>query len=569
MANAPRIDEAPRISPASSQPGAGHLVVPVWAVCAFAAAILLAYLGLLGHGALAEPDEARYGEIGREMLELRDWVTPHLNYVKYFEKPPLVYWLTAINEHLFGTGEYVVRVWPAVFGLLGIAMAEALGRSMYGPWTGHVAAALLAATPLYFGLSQVVILDMPLSAMLTMALAAFWFAYTAHEPRRRQPWVLVMYVATALAVLIKGPVAIVLTGGIIGAFVLVRWDWGVLRWAISLRAVLLFLVIALPWFVLVSYRNPEFVDFFIFKQHVARYLTPDEHQQSVWFFVPIVWAGMLPWSLLLLAPRRLRRFAMRVVQRRTSAATLYCVLWAGVVFAFFSLSGSKLATYILPMFCPLALLAARYFEAVIAGRRVTILRRGCIALGGLAVVLVIGALVILVAISDPRARLLIGQLFGGGLVLGLTAAGAWRCLRRDAVGACFATLILGVLVLQAVAISGRGVAQEYRPLGYAIRAHAKPEDLVVSYRHYVQGIPFYAQRRMVMVNGRGELEMGSRQGDQRAFFWDTEDALREAWRARRHLFLVVNVSELDALHLQPPPRQIAAYGKKVVVVNFE
>jgi len=550
-------------------PTAPPLRIPGWTIVLFAAAILLAYLGLLGHGALAEPDEARYGEIAREMLELRDWVTPHLNYVKYFEKPPLVYWLTAINEHAFGASEFIVRLWPAVCGLLGIGLADVLGRAMYGPWTGHVAAALLAATPLYFGLSQIVILDMPLSAMLTVALAAFWFAYTARGGRRQQLFVLVMYAATALAVLIKGPVAVVLTAGIIGAFLLVRWDWGVLRWAISLRAVGLFVIIALPWFVVVSYRNPEFLDFFIFKQHVARYLTPDEHQQSVWFFVPIVWAGMLPWSLLLLAPRRLGRFAMRVATRQASPATLFCVLWAAVVFTFFSLSGSKLATYILPMFCPLALLAARYFETVIGRRRGAILWRGCIAMGVLAVVLVLGALVILVAIADPRARLLIPQLFGASLVVALAASAAWRCLQRNALGACFAMLILGTLGLQAVAISGRGVAQEYRRLGDVIREQARPEDLVVSYRHYVQGIPFYARRRMVMVNGRGELDFGSRQGDQRDFFWDTEDMLREAWRSNQHMFLVVNGSELDALHLQPPPRQIAAYGKKLVVVNFE
>jgi len=565
MTSAANIEETPLSPPASPE----RLVVPVRVIGIFAAAIIVTYLGLLGHGALAEPDEARYGEIAREMLQLRDWVTPHLNYVKYFEKPPLVYWLTALNEHLFGPSEFVVRLWPALLGLLGIALTDALGCVMYGSWTGHVAAALLAATPLYFGLSQIVILDMPLTAMLTLALAAFWFAYTATSGRWRDLWVLVMYAATALGVLIKGPVAVVLTGGIIVAFLLMRWEWAVLRWAISRRGIILFLVMVLPWFALVSYRNPEFLEFFIVKQHLARYLTPDEHQQSVWFFVPIIWAGMLPWSLLLLAPRRLYRFAVRVVTRRASAATLFCVLWAGIVCAFFSLSGSKLATYILPMFCPLALLAARYFAQVIGEQRAVILRRGGIALAVLAGILLIGALVIQVAIADPRARSVLAQLYLGSLVVGLTARGVWWWLRRDALAAGFATLVFGVLVLQAVAISGRGVAQEYRRLAYAIGAQAKPEDMIVSYRHYVQGIPFYAQRRMVMAGGRGELDFGSRQGDQAAYFWDSENQLRDAWGSGRHMFLVINVSELDDLHLQPPPRQIAAYGKKIVVVNFE
>src|SRR5262249_15750750 len=162
------------------------------------------------------------------------------------------------------------------------------------------------------------------------------------------------YAATALAVLTKGPVAVVLTGGIIVTFLLVRWDLAALRWAISPLCIGLFLVIALPWFVLVSYRNPEFLQFFVYPQHLATYLTPNEHQQSVWFFVPIVFGGMLPWTFFLLAPHAMARFTRRLVTRQVSAAALYCAIWAAVVFAFFSLSGSKLATYILPMFCPLA-----------------------------------------------------------------------------------------------------------------------------------------------------------------------------------------------------------------------
>lgn len=546
------------------------LQVPTWVVYAFAVAVGVTYLGLLGHAGLAEPDEPRYGEIAREMLELRDWVTPHLNYVKYFEKPPLVYWLTAINVHCFGTSEFVVRLWPGLFGLLGIGLADALGRSMYDAWTGHVAAALLATSPLYFGLSQIVILDMPLSTLMTVALAAFWFAYTSEDARRRRVWVSLLYVATALAVLTKGPVAIVLTGAIIIAFIALRWDLGALRWALSPLNIGLFLLIAVPWFVLVSRRNPEFVEFFVVKQHVARFLTPDEHQQPLWFFVPIVWAGMLPWSAFLLAPRRLARFGARLMTRRTSPAALFCVLWAAIVFTFFSLSGSKLATYILPMFCPLALLAARFFRQVIADHRVAVLRHGCIALLVVAGFLLVGTVVAGEVIDDVHVRVLLPFLYGGAAVLGVAAAAGFMFARRAALGASFATLVVGTLALQAVAISGRGIAAEYLPLGLAIRQQARPDDLVIGYRHYVQGITFYAQRRVIMVGGRGELDFGSRQGDQREFFWDTDEPLLDAWRSGRHVFLVINRSELEPLRarLEPAPRQIAAHGKKVVIVNF-
>jgi len=554
-----------------SQAPPSPLQVPAWTIWLFAAAIGVTYLSFLGHAPLAEPDEPRYGEIAREAIELHDWVTPHLNYVKYFEKPPLVYWLTAIDIHLFGSSEFALRLLPAAFGLLGIGIANALGRSMYNVWVGYVAAALLATTPLYFALSQILILDMPLSTLMAAALAAFWFAYAAPDHRQRRVWVWLLYVATALAVLTKGPVAIVLVGGIIVAFLLMRWDLVALRWAISPLGIALFLLIASPWFLLVSSRNPEFFDFFIFKQHVARFLTPNEHQQPLGFFVPIVWAGMLPWSIFLLAPRALGRFAVRVGRRRTSAATLFCTLWAAVVFVFFSLSGSKLATYILPMFCPLALLAARFVEQLIAGQRAGVLRRGCVAFAIFGAVLCIGAAVTDLVVDDLRVRGLLTQLYAGAIVVGLTASGALLCVRRHSLQASVATLLFGTLVLQAVGISGRGTAMEFRSLGHAIRVHAKPDDLVASYRHYVQGIPFYARRRVVMVGGWGELDFGSQQGDQRAFFWDTDAPLLDAWRSDRHVFLVINRSELETLgpRLQRPPRQIASRGKKVVIVNFE
>jgi len=186
-------------------------------------AIAVVYLGAIGAYPFADPDEPRYAEIPREMLELRDWVTPHLNYVKYFEKPPLVYWLTALSFKAFGLHEWSARIWPALSGLAGIGMAYILGRAMFDPWTGQAAAALLAAAPLYFGLSQVLVLDAPLTALMTVALGCVWLAYTGV---RRQLFTVVAYAATALAVLTKGPTALLLPGVIVVLFLLLRRDLG-------------------------------------------------------------------------------------------------------------------------------------------------------------------------------------------------------------------------------------------------------------------------------------------------------------------------------------------------------
>ncbi len=564
------VSAAATIHPGSPAHASAALRVPALLVCAVALAILLAYSCMLGAFALAEPDEPRYAEIPREMIAAGDWVTPRLNYVKYFEKPPLVYWLTAINFELFGMSEFVARLWPALFAAIGVGMVGVLGCSMFGSWNGYAAAAVLAATPLYFGFSQILILDMPLTGLMTVALGAFWLAYSS--ARRRAPWVWVLYAATALAVLTKGPVAPLLIGAIIVAFLVLEGDLRALGWAVDPMGIVLFFLIATPWFILVSHRNPEFVDFFVIKQHVKRFLTPDEHQQPLWFFVPIVVGGMLPWTAYaLVAPRLLARFVVRLATRRVSAATLYCVIWATIIFAFFSLSGSKLATYILPMFSPLAILAARFFERVIVTRRTDVLHRGTLILLVFALVMILGAAISGEVVDAWQLGAILPALYRGGLLLGAAALVALVLLRWQGPQACFATLLLGMLALQVIAISGRGVAAEYRPLGIAIRAQARPDDAVVTYRHYVQAIPFYSHRRTVMVGGRGELDFGSRQGDQTAFFWDTDAQLIDAWRTLgRRMFLIINRVELEPLLslLQPAPRQVAAYGKKVIVVNF-
>ncbi len=546
------------------------LRVPTPLLYVFALAIPLTYFCTLGAFALAEPDEPRYAEIPREMIESGDWVTPRLNYVKYFEKPPLVYWLTAVNFELLGMSEFVARLWPALFALIGIGTAYVLGRSMFGQWVGYAAAALLAATPFYFGMSQIFTLDMPLTGLMTVALGAFWFAYT--ETKWRTGYVWLLYAAAALGVLTKGPVAPLLIGAVIVAFLLLQRNLRALAWLLNPVGIFIFVLIGLPWFMLVSHRNPEFVDFFVVKQHLNRYLKPDEHQQALWFFVPIVVGGMLPWTAFaLFAPRLVSRFVARLARLRVSAATLFCVLWAGVIFAFFSLSGSKLATYILPMFCPLAILAARFFEQVIAKGGADVMRRGVFFVLTLAAVTLLAAAIAGEVVEARQVGVVLRSAYVGGPLLAVTGVVALILLRRVGAQACFATLLLGVLGLQIAAITGRGVAPDFRRLGLAIRAQARPGDDVITYLHYVQAIPFYSRRRTTMVGGWGELDFGSRQGDESAFFWRNDAQLIDAWQTPgRRIFLVINRVELEPLlsRLHPAPRQIAAHDKKVLVVNF-
>jgi 4-amino-4-deoxy-L-arabinose transferase-like glycosyltransferase len=362
-----------------------------------------------------------------------------------------------------------------------------------------------------------------------------------------------------------------LIGGIIVLFLILQRDLRDLRWLLSPLGIVVFLAVTLPWFVLVSRRNPEFLEFFVVNQHLKRFLAPSEHQEGLWFFFPIVWGGILPWSaFVLFAFGMLRRFGARLVRGQLSAATLFCLVWSGVVFAFFSLSGSKLATYVLPIFCPLAILAARFFERVFEERQYRILIRGCVALLVFAAVTAVAGAVAEMLLDQPQVAIIVPRAYAGACVIALAASAALILVRRGAHQGGLAALVLGVLALEVVTISGRGMVADYRDLGVTIREQARPQDLVVLYNHYVQGIPFYARRRAIVVGGHGELDFGSRQGDQRAYFWKRDEPLVQAWGSSRHIFLVINRLELEPLlpRLQPAPRQIAAEGKKVLIVNF-
>ena len=300
--------------------------------------LALAWFGTLGIRPLYKADESRYGEISREMVASGDWVTPRLNGFRYFEKPPLQYWTTAALFEAFGQRDWVARLWTALVGFAGILLVRYAGNRLWGAPAGAYAAAVLAGSPLYVLLGQVNTLDMSVSVFLAAALVAFLLGR-----------MLGFWAACALAVLSKGLIGIVLPGAAIFFFLLLKRDWGLIRRMRPVAGPLLFLAIAAPWFVAVSAANPEFLHFFFIQEHFQRFTTEMHHRvEPVWFFVPILLAGLGPWLLPFLRSLKPR-----------DDATLFLVAWSAVVLVFFSASSSKLPPYILPVFPAAALLVGR------------------------------------------------------------------------------------------------------------------------------------------------------------------------------------------------------------------
>ncbi len=302
---------------------------------------------------LANPDEGRYSEISREMAATGDWVTPRLNGIKYFEKPPLQYWASAASFRLFGEGEFAARIYTALCGLLAILAVGFTARRLAGTGPALLAVGVLLSSPYFLGLGGVVTLDMGLTAWTTVAACAFLLAVAGAEEGRRR-WMLVAWAGMALAVLSKGLVGIVFPAAAIFLHCLLNRDWRLLaklEWA---RGIAIFLAIAAPWFVLVSMANPEFPQFFFVHEHFERFLTKAHRREEPWwFFWPILFGGFLPWALAL-GPA-----AVEGWRRESGQAGFpwrrFALLWSGFVMVFFSASGSKLPAYILPVFPLLAL----------------------------------------------------------------------------------------------------------------------------------------------------------------------------------------------------------------------
>lgn len=460
---------------------------------------------LLGHYPLLEPDEGRYSEIPREMLERGDFITPLLNYVPYFEKPPLLYWLNALSFSLFGQNEFAARLPCALSGLGTILFTYWLGRKLFDRCTGLYAAVIIGSCLGFAPMARINLTDMPLTLCLTVALGSFMLAVTS-EGREKALYYYLFYVAAALAVLAKGLVGLLFPGAIICLFLLVRKRWRLLAEMRLFSGISLFLAIAVPWFVLVSLRHPEFVRFFFIHEHFERFLTRVHGRyQPFWYFLPILAGIMLPWSLFI--PAALR--AAWKNRRETSGAVLtYLAIWASFILLFFSTSNSKLIPYILPVVPPLALMIAAVFrDSLENGRRLQF------------------------ALSAALCSLLL-QVVAGHLV--------YRNLAEH---------------------------KTAKPLALKVKELAGAADIVASFGYVHQTLPFYAERRIIVVGSKDELYFGSRQGDQSAWFMD-EPEFDAVWNGNRRVFLMLKPDQLaNFMGRQKIPGRIIMQNRKKVLAS--
>jgi 4-amino-4-deoxy-L-arabinose transferase-like glycosyltransferase len=311
----------------------------------------------LGTPTFWDPDEAHYAETTREMIATGDWWAPYYNERPFFDKPVLFHQLQGAAMRLSGDPEFGARLVPALAALGLIAVTSWFGATMISRNVGIVAALILAANPGVFALSRYAILD-TLFTLFTFGGCAC-LAVTALRDRSSLQWL--GYAALALGVLVKGPLALVLSGLTLLVLITLSADLRRrllgLRWAIGL---LLIVALAAPWFVYMYVRfRQEFVNGYVLDENVRLFAASRfANQPGYLFYFQILAGGMLPWTALLIG--RLIDDVRDVVRgRQLDAVETMLWTWSGVIVGFFTLSTFKLDHYVFPAAPALSLLCAR------------------------------------------------------------------------------------------------------------------------------------------------------------------------------------------------------------------
>jgi 4-amino-4-deoxy-L-arabinose transferase len=351
------------------------------------AVFLVLYILPIGVRDLMVPDETRYAEIPREMIAGGDWVVPHLDGVRYFEKPVMGYWIHAAAMLIFGQNNFAVRL-PAglsvgLSALLIFLLTGRAGRGREDDDGVPVLAALVFMTCFeIFGVGNTAVLDNLLSFFLTATIAAFFFATEAPPGTTREKgFLLLAGGACGLAFLTKGFLAVALPILVLPAYLIWQRRYGDL-WRMGWLPIVTAALVALPWSIMIQLREPDFWHFFFWNEHVRRFLADTaQHRESFWFFFMAAPGMFMPWTFLIPAAAAGIRGPLSDPSRQ-GRLMRFSVCWLVLPFLFFSASKGKLLTYILPCFPPFAIIMAIGLSRAFPKKSQKLLQWGIAAAGG-------------------------------------------------------------------------------------------------------------------------------------------------------------------------------------------
>jgi 4-amino-4-deoxy-L-arabinose transferase-like glycosyltransferase len=470
----------------------------------------------LGAASLWDIDEGNNAEAAREMCAADNWAIPTFNFVLRVDKPALLYWLQIAAYNRFGVNEFAARLPSALAALLAVLATYELGRRMVTPIAGLLAGLILASAPAFGVAAHFANPDALLTAFTTLALLCFWWSYE-HCGRG---WFVTAGICTGLAVLAKGPVGFVLPASVVLLFLLWSrqlrrlWDrrlvWGTLVHG---------LVVA-PWFAWVGIETKgEFLKGFLLTHNLGRFRAPMEgHHGSVFYYFVVLLVGFLPWSAFL-GPAFVAAWKKSSSEQKdTTGSNRFLFCWIAVYFVFFTLSGTKLPNYILPLYPPVAILLARFLDSWRCGlirppTWVIHTTLACFGLAGLA----LGVGLLMAGGQLGGDTLLRGRHLPGieiwawtGLIpiVGALLAAAWTWRQR--LNLAVSTLAMAAVLFLGTLAAGIGpTLNAYKApaaLAEFIEPHpAEPDILLGCYDYFQPSLVFYCGREVSRLQSENEV----------------------------------------------------------------
>lgn len=414
--------------------------------------LFMPFLGLRG---LCEPDEGRYAEIAREMIESGDFITPHLNYIKHFHKPPLIYWLVAFSFQIFGENEFAARFPAALFGVLGLVLVYLLALKLgCDKRKAFFASLVLASCGQYFVWTQVLSSDMILSVLVLLAFYGFFSKN------------ILFGIGMGLGFMVKGPIAVIIPILVLLAYRFASKEKYSFGKFFIIQNIAVFLVIALPWYIYVSVKNPGLFKYFIFFQSVERMLSKVHGRHgSILYFIPIFLIGTVPWIA----------FLPKIFKNKSNLYKLL-IIWIVCPIVFFSFSKSKLPGYILPVYPAFAILIGSYF-------------------------------------GEKKTNKLFYSIFAVFCLLSLVS--------------------ITVLPKYEEKLGGN---LSIRKPAEIINRNCGPNDTVINYKCFLQGLPFYVKKRVVLIQHPRETQFENKQSDYKDYlaedlksYWQTQNIQGNYW----------------------------------------
>jgi 4-amino-4-deoxy-L-arabinose transferase-like glycosyltransferase len=468
------------------------------------------FLFYLGTPSLWDDDESVYADISRQMVARNDYVSAYFNDALRPEKPPLNYWFNALFYKIFGMNEFATRFGSNIFGFLGLILIYLFGKRLFNKRTGILAALITGTCFLYFVETQMAIIDTTLAFFITLTLYWFYRGYVEEQPR----FLLLMGFPLGLAILAKGPVALVLTGGVGLIFWLyqtfkLKKNWrSLFSWQLFF-GILIMLAVCLPWYLAMWSRyGMEFIRYHFGYHMFQRFLTPFESHGGAWYFsfyyVVVLLFVFLPWSA------NIPNALITAFRRWSEPKYFFLLTWFLVVFVFFTISQTKLPGYLMPLLPALTILVAFWWDQTLTESN----NHSQLWWG--AIFQILFALLFIILIASQSSRLPSG--FAGTmwvlflLPLSLLIGSVITIilfLRTKSPEPFFkVTFITFYLFWGLFLLLITPIVENYKPVKYlsvTLRKYLKTNDQVVSFIPGTKGAPFYSRRQVIFVNDNSRL----------------------------------------------------------------